>query len=376
MDPAHLVPENWPFRGEGGQVEVGGHPCERAQPSDVVATFMGQAPCCDIPPIDELAPASCAMALSVRPLARLCQLRRIPMRVARIALLTSLTLPLTYTVSASAARDDDSGSSESESSDGDEAPGKTEGADVRVEGSDGSKESVKELDPGEIERAKKAEEASSPAEKPSKTYYFVGARYRGMIVPKFMMTLFGDGGRGLYLNGFGPEFTVRKDNFEYVLSAWFVDYKMPYTRFKAKDDPATSWEMVKSTMKALYLTSDFNWTSQINPVFGLNFGIGAGIGVLWGNINRNEAYKGTDGNWHRCAGPNNPDSYYCGSGEDEQYNYKEPDFASGGAKPFIFPWLAVQTGARIKPHRNFMMRLDVGWAITGPFFGFSGNYGI
>jgi hypothetical protein len=299
-----------------------------------------------------------------------------PMRVARIALLTSLVLPLTYTVSANAARHDDSDSSESESTDGDESPGKTEGADVRVEDENGSKEARKELDPGEIERAKKAEEANSPAEKPNKTYYFVGLRYRGMVIPKFMMTLFGDGGTSLYENGIGPELTVRKDNFEYVLSAWYVNYGMPNTPFKAKNDPATSWEMVKSTMNALYLTSDFNWTSQINPYFGLNFGIGAGLGILWGNILRNEAYRGADGNLHRCAGVGNPDAYYCGSGKDEQYNYKEPDWSSGGAKPFVFPWLALQTGVRIKPHRNFMMRIDAGWAVTGPFFGFSGNYGI
>jgi hypothetical protein len=31
---------------------------------------------------------------------------------------------------------------------------------------------------------------------------------------------------------------------------------------------------------------------------------------------------------------------------------------------------------RIKPHRNFMMRIDVGWGLIGPYLGIAGNYGI
>jgi hypothetical protein len=279
---------------------------------------------------------------------------------------------LTFTLEAAAARDDDGESSDSES--GDEKPGKTEGADVRVDG-----EGVKELDPSEIERAKKAEEANSPVEKPNKTYYFVGARYRGMIIPTFMVTPFATVKElsSLYASGFGPELTVRKENFEYVLSAWFANYSMKNARFKAKNDPPESYEYVKANINALYLTSDFNWTSQINPYFGLNLGIGAGLGLTWGKITRTEAYRDAGGAWHKCGGPGQPDPSYCGlDTKDEQYGYNEPSWANGGAKPFVFPWLALQTGVRIKPHRHVMFRIDLGWAITGPFFGISGNYGI
>lgn len=298
------------------------------------------------------------------------------MRISSLFLLTSLLLPLACPLNAHAADDEDR-SAES----GDESPGKTEGADVRVEGEDGEKESVKELDPSEIDRAKKAEEANSPEEKKNNTYYFVGARYRGLLIPSFMMSAFADGGTSVYSNGIGPEFTVRKDNFEYVLSVWYADYSMGWTRFKAKNDPTTSWEFVRSKMAALYLTSDFNWTSQISPVFGLNFGLGAGVGFFWGDLTRTEAYRKPGGGWDRCDGAGRPGSSdtwdginYCAN--DEQYKYNEPNWANGGSKPIVFPWLALQTGVRIKPHRNVMMRVDLGWAIIGPFFGISGNYGI
>lgn len=292
------------------------------------------------------------------------------MRISIFALATALSFSTAYTWNARAASDEESESS-------DEAPGKAEGADVRVADESGHKETVKELDPGEIERAKKAEEANSPEEKKNTTYYFVGARYRGLLIPKFMMTLFADGGTSVFSHGFGPEFTVRKDNFEYVLSAWFADYGMDRTLFKAKSDGPDAYEFVKSKMKAIYLTSDFNWTSQINPVFGLNFGVGGGVGIFWGDLIRTEAYKDGSGNWLDCTGPGQPSAYryYCEE-RNGQYNEKEPNWASGGSKPIVFPWFALQTGVRIKPHRNFMMRVDLGWALIGPFFGVSGNYGI
>jgi len=189
------------------------------------------------------------------------------------------------------------------------------------------------------------------------------------------MTLFADGGTSVFSHGFGPEFTVRKDNFEYVLSAWFADYGMDRTRFKAKSDGADAYEFVKSKMKAIYLTSDFNWTSQLSPAFGLNFGVGGGVGFFWGDLIRTEAYRDDGGNWRDCISPGSPNAYYCEM-RNGQYNEKEPSWAGGGSKPIVFPWFALQTGARIKPHRNFMMRVDLGWALVGPFFGISGSYGI
>jgi hypothetical protein len=296
------------------------------------------------------------------------------MRSATIALLTSLVLPLAYSgnAHARAADDDDKATNDA----GDESPGKTEGADVRVEG----KESSKELDPSEIEAAKQAEVANSPVELPKKTYYFVGLRYRGMLLPKFMMNLFGDGGRSVYVNGFGPEFTVRRDNFEYVLSAWYAYYSMDRTPFKASSDPVQAYELVKAHLNVLYLTSDFNWTSQISPVFGLNLGIGAGFGFVWGELVRDQAYPNGRGGYTKCesdpAYGGDPHGGYCGTDNHHYGNYQEPSWANGGSKPIVFPWLALQTGIRIKPHRNFMARIDLGWAITGPFFGVSGNYGL
>ncbi|HYP74940.1 MAG TPA: hypothetical protein VER12_03255 [Polyangiaceae bacterium] len=227
-----------------------------------------------------------------------------------------------------------------------------------------------------------AEAGGSPGEVPGKTYYGVGLRYRGIIVPKFMMNLFGSGGTTILANGIGPEFVIRKDSFEYEFSAMFTGYGMDPTPFKAKSDGPDAWEIVESKIKVLYLTADFNWSHNFKPEFALNYGFGAGVGFVWGDLYRTQAYPGAGANpdtgegFLKCTGPGNPNPAFCGSDNNHYNGYTEPNWANGGSKPIIFPWLAVQTGLRWKPHRNFIGRLDLGFSTSGPFFGLGADYGL
>jgi hypothetical protein len=216
-------------------------------------------------------------------------------------------------------------------------------------------------------------------EKPHTTYRFVGVRFREVWVPKFMMTLFGSGGTTVGVPSFGPEFTIRKDGFEYVLSAMYSSYSMDPTAFKAKTDGNDAWEIVDANIKVLYLMSDFLWSSEVAKHLSVVYGAGVGLGVVWGDIHRVQAYPTGD--------PNNPDVYvacpsrgfhaFCGSDNDHYGAYTEPSWADGGSKPIIFPWLAIQTGLRFKPAKQFMTRLDLGWnLLNGPFLGISGSYGL
>ncbi len=224
-------------------------------------------------------------------------------------------------------------------------------------------------------------DADSPIEKKGQTYHFVGLRYRGVIVPKFMMNLFGDGGTTVYVDAFGPEFTIRKDQFEYVFSLWYADYGMDDTPFKASDDEEEAWEIVNSEIKVVYLTADFLWTHQFTPEWGLNYGMGAGFGLVFGDLSRVQAYSPTGApadpeDYRKCSAPGVPDPNYCGSDNEHYGDYTEPSWADGGSKPIIFPWLALQTGLRFKPHRNFMGRLDLGFGLSGFFVGLGANYGL
>jgi hypothetical protein len=259
----------------------------------------------------------------------------------------------------------------------------------------GDKKDVEDEAPPPKKKKSKKDESTPPesgessaAEEPGQTYYFVGARYRGIIIPKFMMNLFGDGGRALYIHSFGPEFGIRKDGFEYNLGLWYAAYTMDKTPFKASSDGVEAWEIVWSDLKVIFLTADFLWSHELSPEFAINYGLGAGLGFVFGELHRNQAYppyaNADPYHFSTCVGPGNPNVYapngapYCDSNPDHNHygNYTESSWANGGSKPIVFPWLALQTGLRYKPHRNFASRLDVGFGTSGFFLGVGLDYGI
>jgi hypothetical protein len=229
-----------------------------------------------------------------------------------------------------------------------------------------------------------AEAGDSPVEQPGKTYRFVGLRYRGIIVPKFMMNMFGaDGGTTVYVNDIGPEFVIRKDGFEYNFALTYASYGMSPTPFKSNSDSNDAWEIVTSDLKMIQLTADFLWSQQFSPEFSLNYGLGAGLGFVFGDLHRVQAYppNGTDSNnpnsYIKCPGPAAAGTGgYCDNSNNHYGNYTEPSWANGGSKPNIFPWLALQTGFRFKPVRSFAARLDLGFGTSGFFFGLGADYGL
>jgi hypothetical protein len=235
-----------------------------------------------------------------------------------------------------------------------------------------------------------AEAGSSPVELPGKTYLFVGARYRAIILPKFMMNLFGDGGTTVLVHGFGPEFAVRKNAFEYNLSIWYAGYGMDDTAFKAKDDPAASWELVNSHVKSIFITSDFLWSQDFSPEFALNYGLAGGFGIIFGDLERFQAKPGpnadpnTGEGFVRCTGPGDTSPFAGGTNYCDIDNHRYPgneerfekSWTNGGSKPILFPWFVLQTGLRYKPHKNFAARFDAGFGTSGFFLGLGADYGL
>jgi hypothetical protein len=230
-----------------------------------------------------------------------------------------------------------------------------------------------------------AEAGGSPVELPGKTYLFVGARYRAIIVPKFMINLFGDGGKTVVVHGFGPEFAIRKNAFEYNLSIWYAGYGMDDTPFKASDDNVKAWELVNSELKSLFITADFLWSQDFSPEFAMNYGLAGGFGIIFGDLYRIQARPGSssaNGNtgegFVRCSSDADPldTDEYCDESNKHYGDNKEPSWTDGGSKPILFPWLVAQTGVRYKPHRNFAARFDAGFGTSGFFLGVGLDYGL
>lgn len=262
------------------------------------------------------------------------------------------------------------------SSDGEEKKEGEEGA------SDGDGDQKDEATSGSSDAAPSdsgSDADKSPVEEKGKSYYFAGVRARALVIPTFIIEAFGDGGQTVMGPQIGPEFAIRKDGFEYNFAITYSAYPMDRTPFKAPTDPDQAMELVESRIKVLYFTADFLWGHQFSPVVSLLYGGSAGLGFVWGPLYRSQAYRDGSG-WQMCRGPGNPSGGYCDP--DPQHDpqhfgmYEEPSWSGGGDKPLIMPWLALQTGLRIKPHRRFVGRIDFGIGIGQVFFGIGADYGL
>jgi len=57
--------------------------------------------------------------------------------------------------------------------------------------------------------------------------------------------------------------------------------------------------------------------------------------------------------------------------------YTEPSWFNGGSKPNFFPWIGIpQFGLRFKPIKAMEARLQIGFSLTGFWFGLSADYGF
>ena len=229
------------------------------------------------------------------------------------------------------------------------------------------------------------EEAPAEEDEEASTY-LIGVRYRAIVVPKFLINMFGvDGAATLGVSGVGPEFAINQKDFEVVLSGWYAGYGLSPTPFKGPNDGDEAWEIIESNLHQIYLTADFSWKHHLSSQWDFTLGAGAGIGIVFGDLWRNEAYwNGTDAagipyspaypgdpytNLAECPAANVPNSIECPI--DGEYRVNGP----AEAWP-VYPWLTFQTGLRYSPVKQFVGRLDIGVGSSGFWLGLGADYGL
>ena len=227
---------------------------------------------------------------------------------------------------------------------------------------------------------------------PGRTYMFVGLRYRGNVVPAFMLNLFLDQGTTIYTNMIGAEFDLRKDGFSLIPALSYHELGTEDILFKQKDTPNIpgNYSVVNSGMKLLYASVDLLWSAKLSKNVEFEYGAGFGLGAVFGNLQNNWVQEDPNGplvadtgrRYRRCDAVGLPGSGcnaadHQNSEDDKVGSYTEKSWFNGGSKPAIFPWISFpQIGLRIKPIKQFVGRIGVGFALTGFWCGFSGQYGL
>lgn len=239
--------------------------------------------------------------------------------------------------------------------------------------------------------------ATDVAEDPLKRYMFIGARYRGSVVPKFAQNLFVDEGGTVYTNTVGVEFDLRKDGFSFVPALQFQELGTEDLLFHQKGQPtdiAGNYSVVNSSMKTVFASVDLLWSAQLHKNVDFEFGGGFGVGVIFGDLAINWVYEDQNGpyaadtgkHYSQCPGPTGTETAglkgcnkadHRGATDVRTGGFTESSWFNGGSKPPLYLWATPQIGLRIKPVKQFQARLGLGFSLlTGPWFGLSGYFGL
>ena len=231
-----------------------------------------------------------------------------------------------------------------------------------------------------------------PVEVPSKgSKHWLGARFRGLTIPRFVMNIPGEGGTTVFSPGVGATLTTPAGaDADVVISLGYQSYRLGETPFKPNDTPDTEYEIIESDLQALYLTVDLLYNAPLDADGDVVFRIGGGAGVgfmVFGDLIRTQAYPpdGANGDpylYAKCNGPNDPAGSfrYCNQldkDRDHYDGYAEPSWFDGGARPLIFPWVAFpEVGLSFRVSPRFMIDLEVALTLSGILTGVGFRVGL
>lgn len=211
---------------------------------------------------------------------------------------------------------------------------------------------------------------TDPYEESGQAYMFLGAAYRHTWTPGFMLGLFLDEYEATDNPGFGLEFTYRKDSFDIVTSVMYQGYRV-HGAFRGSGDADTETEIIDSDLAAIFVGVDLMWSTEFKPWFALEYGIGLGLGVVFGSMTRNEARPNPNGEFNgydQCAGPDASTGAYCDAPPAGHYGSFDKWF-QGGSVPNLYLRAALpHIALRFKPIHQMIIRIDGGFDVFSGFF--------
>ncbi|NUO50939.1 MAG: hypothetical protein HOV80_18960, partial [Polyangiaceae bacterium] len=108
---------------------------------------------------------------------------------------------------------------------------------------------------------------------------WLGAKFRGLLMPTFVMNIVADGGTTTYWPGGFVTMTARVGDVDLVPAIGVTSYALVPTPFKPHDTPDTEWERVESDLVALTLLLDVMYVIPLDAKEVGTMKIGAGFGL-------------------------------------------------------------------------------------------------
>jgi hypothetical protein len=212
---------------------------------------------------------------------------------------------------------------------------------------------------------------------------WIGTRFRGIVIPQFLMSAFGDGGTTVFVPGGALTVTKTTGGPDLIFSFGWAGYFVRGMPWKGKDDPDTEWELVDSNLQSFVAALDLMWSFPIDDAGRWRFRIGGGIGLgiaFFGDLSRNQAFPpdgkpGDPYQYERCEGPNDPPGTfrYCNlldKDADHYPGHAEKTWFQGGSRPVIYPWISIpQLEIELRPSERVALDLELASTISGFMFG-------
>lgn len=230
----------------------------------------------------------------------------------------------------------------------------------------------------------------TPSEDRALDHWWLGGYYRHLWIPSYMTKPFFDDAPSVVNDGGGLVATYRSGSGLNVEMGLGI---MPYGfegEFLADGQPSTDAEIVKSDLTFFHLTGSLMWDIEFHQTIALEIGFGIDLGVLTGDLNRNEAFY--DGMaYRRCAGPRDPRDptvalnaadptvdVYCeepenGSGvtDDARDKGEQYDVNEDRVPPVMLFPMVPHVALRLQPFKHLTFKAELGFGIVEVWVGAS-----
>jgi len=219
--------------------------------------------------------------------------------------------------------------------------------------------------------------------------WWLGGYFRHLWIPGYMTDPFFARAPSVSNNGFGVTATYRTGGgLNVVMGVGYMPYEF-YGPFVADARPVTDTELVDSSLAFWHLTGSLLWDIEFHHTIALEIGFGIDLGVLAGEVRRNEAYL-DDGRFRECEGPEQDEFETLDDGTVEDYcaDPEEPDNAGDRSDDYdqdgehydvieervppvmLFPMIP-HVALRVQPFKHLTIKAEFAFGVVQMWAGVS-----